>query len=1266
MFTSSRRVVPAWLYLYVVVLFLSGLSPSNFSTAQTLPTGFLQAKTQYGYAAPMGVVFTATGQQQFVWDKAGRVFVSNWNGSQYVKQTTAVLDISEEVGNWRDFGLLSFCLDPNYATNGKIYLFYVVDRHHLMTFGTVNYNAATNDYYKATISRVTRYQLATTNGTLGTVANSRAVLLGETKSTGVPLTHESHAGGTLVFGRDGSLLLTTGDNASYSSTDKGSATETYFQQAIDDGIMRANENVGSFRSQMLNSHCGKVLRMDPNTGDGLSSNPYYDSANPRSARSRVWALGLRNPYRMGIQPNTGSTNMADGNPGTLLIGDVGWGVWEDFHAVRQGGENCGWPIFEGLEAHSGYMSAAQTLENKDEPNPSNTCNKPFLTFADLLKQPTNPVQTVANPCSGQPLPGLQRRYIHARPALDWNHSSDQARTPTFNGSAATATGLGATGGVPGVQFRGNCATGGAYYPGTQFPAAWRNTYYFADYGANWIRAATLDANGAVTQVREFLPNGGGNGIVDLEYNPLDGALYYININTGELMKISFGGNQPPVASISSTSLTGPSPLTVSFRGDASTDPDGDPLTYAWDFGDGTTSTLANPTKVFTTTSSQGFTVRLTVSDGRGLTDSKTVQVSINNPPPTAKITNPLNNALYPLDKDSQYKLTATVTDDDVNSLAYAWQVTLRHNNHEHREPVQISPSPTITISPVGCDGETYYYVIRLTITDRGGLTASDSVKIYPDCNSAKLAISNLQATTLTNAVRLNWANPAIAFDNVLVVAKAGSGFSDRPSELVYTADANFTGNGAAFYGGKVVYQGVATSLVVTNLTAGQNYFFRVYTRRGSAWTGGVEISATPAIPSTPPVSNSLTPVAGNCYRLVARVSGKVLGVENGSLDNGGAVRQRTDANQAWQQWRFTPTSNGYYQVIAQHSGKVLDVSGVSTADNALVHQWDYVGGNNQQWLLRYDAQGYYQLIARHSGKVLDVSGSNQNEGGTIVQYTANGTQAQQWSIEQRTCVNPAPPASSSFSSTACYRISSRNGNKAVAILNASTADGTQIRQQSYANKASQQWKITMNSEGFYRLANVNSSKAIDVPNSSTQDYANLIQWTAHSGTNQQWKIVRDAQGYYVITARHSGKAMDLKGGTQAENGEIIQYSANGTINQQWTIQAVTCAARGSRIASDGLVIPMFDSSTEPNEGRFSLYPNPAQNSVTVDLRAANGLPADVSLTDLNGRALYRKRVDTSADNQHTMSTTPYSDGLYLLSVQVEGGATTTLKLVISR
>jgi glucose/arabinose dehydrogenase len=1379
---------------YQTLLLLGSFLWLQITTAQTLPTGFKAAKAQSGYDSPMGIVFSADGKQQFVWEKNGKVWVSNWNGSQYVKQTTPALDISEEVGNWRDFGLASFCLDPNFSQNGRVYLFYMVDRHHLMKFGTAAYSATTDEYYSTSISRVTRYQLAINNGTLSTVANSRQVLLGESKSTGVPLVHESHAGGTLLFARDGSLLLTTGDNASYSYVDKGSSPDTYYQQAINDGIMRANENVGSFRSQMLNSHCGKLLRMDPNTGNGLPSNPYFDGDNPRSAKSRVWALGLRNPFRMSIMPNTGSTNMADGNPGVIVIGDVGWNVWEDLHVIRQGGENAGWPIFEGLEIHQDYASAANTLENRDEPNPANTCNKPYLTFADLIRQPANPVQTVMNPCSGQPLPGLQRRYIHARPVLDWKHGANAARTPSFSNSLPTVTSLGASGGASGTTFGGNCAVGGAYYTGSGFPTEWRNTYFFGDFAANWIKAATFDANGSVTQVREFIPGGGTNGIVDLEYNSFDDGLYYVNINSGEIMKVSYGGNQPPIAVLSANTLTGQSPLTVSFKGDGSTDPNGDALTYAWNFGDGTTSTQANPTKVFSGTGTQGFTVTLTVSDSKGLTGTKSVRVSLNNSAPTVAITSPAAGTQYPVDRDSQYTLTARVNDEDASNLTYAWQVTLRHNTHEHREPVINSTSPTITLSPVGCDGETYYYFIQLTITDKGGLTATDSVKVYPDCNSAKLAISNLRATVQTNSVQLTWTAPPTTYDNVLVVAKAGSGFSDRPTKLVYTADANFSGSGAEFFGGKVVYQGVANTLTVTNLPLGQKYYFRVYTRRGSAWTGGVETSAELIAPT-------LSVKSGSCYRIVSRSSGKVLGSEGG--DNGAVIRQRTDANLASQQWKFTPTTDGYYQIVSQQYGKVVDVTGVSMEERAQLTLWDYLGGGNQQWKPVQSTDGYTQFIARHSGKAIDLLDGNQSEGAVVAQFTPNGNANQQWRVEERSCVSSssaptfsvksgscyrivsrssgkvlgsegsdngsairqrtdaslasqqwkfapttdgyyqivsqttnkvidviaismddrAPiilwdylgggnqqwkPVQSTdgytqfiarhsgkaidlldgnqnegavvaqfpintnvvqqwrveerscvFSPTACYKIASRNGGRAISVPNGATGDGVQLRQVTYAKKASQQWKIQADADGYYKLVNGNSSKVIDVYNNLTNDLVNIIQWPSTGQKNQQWKITPDAQGYYVFTARHSGKVMDQKG--SGENEDIIQWSATGGQNQQWTIDAVGCSAAGSRLGANELMY-----STELTDIPYRIYPNPAHTYVNVDLQASQGRLTDVSLTDLNEKVLYHRLVDTSKEPYHVISTDMYATGVYLLSIDVAGNPKTTLRLLVGR
>src|SRR5262245_39659539 len=124
-----------------------------------LPAGFASSVLQNGYTAPMGLVFTHGGNWMCTWDKSGTVYVSKWSGTSYVKQATPALDISDEVGNWRDLGLFSVCPDPAFQTNGLMYLYYVVDRHHLLYAGTPQYSPDSNLYFKATIARVTRYRI---------------------------------------------------------------------------------------------------------------------------------------------------------------------------------------------------------------------------------------------------------------------------------------------------------------------------------------------------------------------------------------------------------------------------------------------------------------------------------------------------------------------------------------------------------------------------------------------------------------------------------------------------------------------------------------------------------------------------------------------------------------------------------------------------------------------------------------------------------------------------------------------------------------------------------------------------------------------------------------------------------------------------------------------------------------------------------------------------------------------------------------------------
>ena len=748
--------------LSLLILLMTG-AQSIF--AQVLPTGFSTTNIGSGWVDPVGSAFNSTGNKMFVWEKAGKVSVCNWNGTTYVKQATPVLDISPEVGNWRDHGMLGFALDPNFDVNGLIYVLYVVDRHYLINFGTGSYNASTNNYFSATIGRLTRYQTTVSGGNLVVVPASRTILIGETKSTGIPVLYESHGVGSLVFASDGTLLVSCGDAASYDATDAGSLAGTYYSQALTDGIIRANENVGAFRSQMINSLNGKILRIDPTTGDGVSSNPYYSAAQPRAPKSRVWALGLRNPFRFTVRPNTGSTNPATGDIGEIYVSDVGLSTIEEVSIITAKASNCGWPLYEGLNPLSDYN--VLTTQNKDEPNPLfgvNGCSQQYFAFKDLLKQATaDNIHTVYNPCDlAVPIPsgGDDNRFFNHLSAIDWNHNSATARVPVFSGNNFTPQLIGTpASGVTGTPFTGYCTTGGCWYTGSTYPSQYNNTYFFSDLSGSWLKYFTVQFTDRVQAVSDFTT--GFTQIVHITQNPMDGCLYLTDIGSATVFKLGFGGNRPPVVKMSSDKTYGPGPLSVNFTGNTSFDPDGGAITYSWNFGDGAPlNTTANPTHSFSSgnSSPKKFVVKLTVKDNLNATSVDSIIISINNTPPNVTITSPINNSTYKLGSDTSYSLQAVVTDAEhtPDKLFYVWQTVLRHNTHQHTEPTDTSKVTSAVISRIGCNGDTYYWFTRLIVTDADGLSTTDSSKIFPQCIPLPIKLSTFNVAGQGNSNLLTW------------------------------------------------------------------------------------------------------------------------------------------------------------------------------------------------------------------------------------------------------------------------------------------------------------------------------------------------------------------------------------------------------------------------------------------------------------------------------------------------------------------------------
>ena len=722
------------------------LFPASASAA-TLPVNFtesvINSSTGSTWNEAAGITFADDGTL-FVWERTGKVWMLHDNAWHNV------INITEEVGGWADYGLLGVTLHPNFLNNGEIFLLYVVDRHHLLHFGTPQYNPNSNEYFNATIGRITRYTLDPNNEFHSILPNSRLVLLGETKQTGFPIVHTSHGIGSLIFGTDGSLLATCGDGASFNDVDVGgSLGGSYGPQALADGIIKPKENIGAFRSQLIDSLSGKLIRIDPDTGDGLPTNPYFDPIQPRAPKSRVWALGLRNPCRATLRPNSGSHKIEDADPGSVYIGDVGWGTWEELDVCTTAKQNFGWPLYEGLTSHPGYTPP--NIQNQDAPNPlfGGGCTQQFFYFKNLLKQDTLEVDPFfANPCNGGvEIPDSIPKFIHRRPSIDWGRPGGPARTGIYSGNNAAVINVGAAGSpVSGPQFGGNCSIGGMWYTGTSFPAQYQNKWFHSDYGNDWIKVFAFDDNDKPTAVQNFATNTGE--LVAMAMHPITGDVYYARWN--QVFKISYtpSGNQPPVAVASADIIYGASPLTVQFNGSGSSDPNNQALQYLWDFDDGQTSTQANPSHTFIVASGEPtqFNVSLTVTDPGSLTSQTTIIISVNNTPPIATIISPVDGSKYSMEQNTIYNLVSSAVDaeHDEAELTCRWDVALHHNTHTHPEPPDFDCASSMTATPSGCDGNLYFYRVILTITDAHGLAGIDTIDIYPDCkgNDAPTAVDD--------------------------------------------------------------------------------------------------------------------------------------------------------------------------------------------------------------------------------------------------------------------------------------------------------------------------------------------------------------------------------------------------------------------------------------------------------------------------------------------------------------------------------------------
>lgn len=591
-------------------------------------------------------------------------------------------------------GLQGVGIDPGFADNRFIYLYYAPPLN--TPAGDAPETGTAADFAPFDgVNRLSRFVLKT-DGTLDTASEKKILDVQATRGICC------HVGGDIDFDAAGNLYLSTGDDSNPFQSDGFTPID---ERPDRNPVFDAQRSAGN-----TNDLRGKILRIKVNA-DGSYSIPDGNLFPPGMDKTRpeIYAMGFRNPFRFSVDKATGIVYVGDYGPDAGAADPArGPGGQVEFARVTGPG-NFGWPYCTGKnDAYVDYDFATKTSGAAFD------CNAPKNT------SPHNTGLT--------DLPPAQPAWI------------------PYDGSSVPEFGSGSESPMGGPVYHYDASLDSP----VKFPQAYDGNFFAGEFGRRWIKRIASDSAGTVQSINSVPWT--GTQVMDMAFGP-DGALYVLDYGTAW-----FGGDEnsglyrienatdghSPVAQAAADRTSGQAALKVSFSSAGSSDADGDALTYSWDFGDGGTSTAANPSHKYKANGT--YTATVTAKDTTGRTGSASVQIVVGNTAPKVVIEQPRDGQLFSFGDPVPFKVKVTDPEDGRAIDCAKVKVTfiLGHDSHGHPLTSANGCSGTLQTSADGGHDEdaNIFGVLDAEYTDGGGggqapLTTHDQNVLQPKHRQAE-------------------------------------------------------------------------------------------------------------------------------------------------------------------------------------------------------------------------------------------------------------------------------------------------------------------------------------------------------------------------------------------------------------------------------------------------------------------------------------------------------------------------------------------------